>query len=207
MRLPDDDGGPVEAGHCGVSDADLMERTAGGDREAFAAIYRRHGATVYRFARLMTGCPAAAEDIVQEAFLSLMRDAARYDPGRASLATYLYGVARKQTRRRLLRDRRFVALDGEHRRPSPDAAGDVGRDLERQDDLDRLRRAVLALPSRYREVIVMCELQDVSYADAAAALGCPLGTVRSRLHRAKALLGEKIHRAGRAVEPVMRCAV
>jgi RNA polymerase sigma-70 factor (ECF subfamily) len=208
MRRPDNDGGPAEAGHYGVSDASLMERTAAGDREAFAALYRRHGATVYRFARLMTGCPAAAEDIVQEAFLSLMREAARYDAGRASLTTYLYGVARNQTRRRLLRDRRFVALDDdEGPRATQEAAADVTQALEQQDDLNRLRRAVLALPSRYREVIVMCELQDVSYADAATALGCPLGTVRSRLHRAKALLGEKMQRAGRAEEPAMRCAI
>ena len=100
------------------SDADLMRRTASGDREAFAHIYRKYQATIFRFARLMTGCNTAAEDIVQEVFLALMRDASKYSPERASLSTYLYGVARNQTRRRLLRERRFVALDGIRTPPS-----------------------------------------------------------------------------------------
>ena len=191
------------------SDAELMRRTAAGDREAFAALYRRHNGTVFRFARLMTGCQAAAEDIVQEAFLSLMRDAGRYDPQRASLPTYLYGVSRHQTRRWLSRTRRFVAFASED--AAATAAGthgdDVQVDMERQDDLGRLRRAILALPSRYREAIVLCDLQDVSYADAAATLGCPIGTVRSRLHRARAMLSERMRVAERTQDAVMRCAV
>jgi DNA-directed RNA polymerase specialized sigma24 family protein len=92
-------------------DSDLMRRTAAGDREAFETLYRTHHATVYRFARLMTGSTSIAEDIVQEVFLALMRDASRYDPDRASLTTYLYGSARHHTRRRLLRDRVLVRLD------------------------------------------------------------------------------------------------
>jgi hypothetical protein len=84
------------------SDIDLMRRTTAGDRDAFATLYQTHHATVYRFARLMTGSTAIAEDIVQEVFLALMRDASRYDPARASLTTYLYGSARHHTRRRLL---------------------------------------------------------------------------------------------------------
>ncbi len=189
------------------SDSDLMRLTAGGDRDAFATLYRRHGNTVYRFARLMTGCDSAAEDIVQEAFLSLMRDAARYDPRRASLPTYLYGIARHQTRRRLRRDRRFTLLDdAEHEQ----AAGvvDAAGELEKQDEMQRLRRAIVSLPSRYREAIVLCDLQDVSYADAAVTMCCAVGTVRSRLHRARHLLGEKMQRPESHVkEPAMRCAV
>ena len=80
------------------SDQALVERTAAGDREAFAALYRRHQGAVYRFARLMTGSPSAAEDIVQEVFLVLMKDASRYEKERAALTTYLFGVARRVTR-------------------------------------------------------------------------------------------------------------
>src|SRR5262245_63128511 len=94
-----------------VSDDDLMRRTAAGDRDAFAAIYRKHHSVVFRFARLMTGSNDTAEDIVQEVFLGLMRGAARYDPARASLTTYLYGSARHPNRRRLLRDRLLYLLD------------------------------------------------------------------------------------------------
>jgi RNA polymerase sigma-70 factor (ECF subfamily) len=185
-----------------------MRRTADGDRDAFATLYRRHGATVYRFARLMTGCDAAAEDVVQDAFLSLMRDAARYDPTRASLPTYLYGVARHQTRRRLRRDSRFVDLSACESSGQSEEATDPAGHLARAENLRLLRQAILGLPSRYREVIVLCDLQDVSYADAAAVLACAIGTVRSRLHRGRHLLAEKMLRAQLpATHSTMRCAV
>ena len=177
------------------ADEDLMRRTAAGDREAFARLYRKHHATVFRFARLMTGSSEAAEDVVQEVFLGLMRGAGRYDPARAMVTTYLYGAARRQIRRRLLRDRFFVSLDDTASEvsaaPSPSAADA----LSRARDVHDVRRAVLALPARYREVIVLCDLQDVSYADAAAVLSCAIGTVRSRLHRGRHLLMEKLQRS------------
>jgi RNA polymerase sigma-70 factor (ECF subfamily) len=191
------------------SDRDLMRRTAEGDRTAFAVLYQRHSASVYRFARLMTGSGTAAEDVVQEVFLVVMRDASRFDPGRASLASYLYGIARHHTRRRLLRQRRFVALEAGD--PVRDATTDTdpASDAVRAFELRQLRRAIVALPSRYREVLVMCDLQDVSYADAASTLGCALGTIRSRLHRARELLKTKMRRAEQstAVQRSIRCAV
>lgn len=195
-----------------TSDSDLMRRTAAGDRDAFETLYRTHHATVYRFARLMTGSTAVAEDIVQEVFLSLMRAASRYDPARASLTTYLYGSARHHTRRRLLRDRLFVRLDEETtdlcRAVTTSNAAD---ELIRQRDVQQLRRAIVKLPTRYREVIVLCDLQGVSYADAAQALGCALGTVRSRLHRARHLLADKLQRGAACVDmarqPTVRCEV
>lgn len=195
-----------------LADSDLMRRTAAGDRDAFAALYQRHHAMVYRFARLMTGCNSAAEDIVQEVFLVVMRDAVRYDPARAALSSYLYGIARHHTRRRLARDRQFVAFDSS----CSDALSRVAEDnadatLERRQTLQRLRRAILSLPRRYREVIVLCDLQDVSYNDAASALGCAVGTIRSRLHRARHLLSQKMGSAMSSDEDnqrlSMRCAV
>lgn len=195
-----------------LTDSDLMRRTAAGDRDAFTAIYQRHHAMVYRFARLMTGCNSAAEDIVQEVFLVVMRDASRYDPARAALSSYLYGVARHHTRRRLARERQFVAFDGE----CVDAMqhtteDDVDATLERRMALQRLRRAILSLPRRHREVIVLCDLQDLSYNDAAAALGCAVGTIRSRLHRARHLLSQKMGSAVSSDEDnrrlSMRCAI
>lgn len=195
-----------------ASDSDLMRRTAAGDREAFETLYRSHHATVYRFARLMTGSTTTAEDIVQDVFLALMRDASRYDPARASLTTYLYGSARHHTRRRLLRDRFLVRLDGtESDLCLHDPSASASDELIRQRDVQQLRRAIVRLPARYREVVVLCDLQDVSYADAAQALGCALGTVRSRLHRARHLLADKLHRASACVDmakrPTVRCEV
>jgi RNA polymerase sigma-70 factor (ECF subfamily) len=202
------------------TDAELMERTARGDRDAFAVLYRKHQGTIFRFARLMTGRETDAEDIVQEVFLVVMRDPQRFEPERASLSTYLYGIARRQTRRRLLRDRRFIALDGAGHGIEPCAAGDADSELSRRSELLELRRAILTLPSRHREVIVLCDLQEVTYAEAAATIGCPLGTVRSRLSRARRLLLERLQRVrrtttgtdgaptGRAsLSARMRCAV
>src|SRR5215510_6716365 len=94
-----------------TSDADLIRRAMTGQREAFAEIYRRYHTAVYRFARMMSGSRAIAEDVTQETFTSLLRDLPRYAPERAALPTYLYGVARNLTRTRLRRERRFVGLD------------------------------------------------------------------------------------------------
>ena len=184
-----------------LADSDLMQRTAAGDRDAFATLYHRHHAMVYRFARLMTGSNSAAEDIVQEVFLVVMRDASRYDPTRSALSSYLYGVARHQTRRRLARDRQFVGFEsGASDVAEPIAEGDVTATLERRQTLLQLRRAIVSLPRRYREVIVLCDLQDVSYSDASIVLGCAIGTVRSRLHRARHLLTRKMGRGASSEE-------
>jgi RNA polymerase sigma factor (sigma-70 family) len=167
-----------------LSDADLVVSAAAGDGAAFAALYDRHQGVIYRFVLHMTMSPAAAEDTVQEVFISLMGGLARYDPARP-LVAYLFGIARRITRRRLLRERRLVPLE---------TAGSVGVDaelsehLDRREHLRRLRGAIVALPPKAREVIVLCDLQQLSYELAAAVLGCPVGTVRSRLHRARALL-------------------
>ena len=189
------------------SDIDLMRRTAAGDRDAFETLYRTHHATVDRFARLRTGSTTTAEDIVQEVFLALMRDASRYDPARASLTTYLYGSARHHTRRRLLRDRLLVRLDDQADLCLPSASATVADDLIKQRDVQHLRRAIVRLPARYREVIVLCDLQDVSYADAAQALGCAVGTIRSRLHRARHLLADKLQRGLACVDMSRRATV
>lgn len=189
-----------------------MRRTAAGDREAFATLYRRHHAVVYRFARLMSGCPVVAEDVVQEVFLVVMRDASRYDARRSSLTTYLYGVARYHTRRRLLRERRFVAIDeSDAVIPEPLSLDDVAASVDRELALQRLRRAILSLPSRYREVVIFCDLEGLSYGEAAATIGCAIGTIRSRLHRARQLLTTKMTREELHETPsrrtALRCAV
>jgi RNA polymerase sigma-70 factor, ECF subfamily len=137
-----------------------------------------------------------------------MRDAARYDPARASLTTYLYGSARHLTRRRLLRDRLLVRLDDQADLCLPTSSSTAADDLIKQRDVQHLRRAIVRLPARYREVIVLCDLQDVSYADAAQALGCAIGTVRSRLHRARHLLADKLQRGLACTDkarPAIKC--
>jgi RNA polymerase sigma-70 factor (ECF subfamily) len=143
----------------------------------------------------MSGSPAAAEDVTQEVFLVLLREGCGYDPARGTLSGYLFGVARKLVLRHVERTRGDVALDTETDEtaiPQLAVTDDPLADLTHREGIESLRRAVQALPRRYREVVVLCDLEEVDYADAALALGCPIGTVRSRLHRARALLLEKL---------------
>jgi RNA polymerase sigma-70 factor, ECF subfamily len=174
-------------------DAELVKRALDGDRNAFEAIYRRHQGIVYRFARSMTGSSVVAEDVTQEVFVGLMRDLERYDPKRAALSTYLYGVARNVTRARLRREHRFVTLDEMSEDGSqPAVPEDPSTILARSQDLIRLRKAIIELPSRYRETVILCDLHELSYAEAAAVIDTAVGTVRSRLHRGRRLLVERL---------------
>lgn len=174
------------------SDRDLIARALAGERAAFAAIYQRHHAIVFRFARAMCASVATAEDVVQEVFLVLMRNLARYDADRSDLPLYLYGVARNVARGAARRDRRFVALETsiEEAPTTDDPLADLG--LARR--VARVRKAIGLLPIRHREVLILCELHELSYEDVARVLGVPIGTVRSRLHRARRLLAERLSR-------------
>src|SRR5262249_31161187 len=92
------------------SDAELLRLMAAGDDRAFTTLYRRHQGALYRFALLMSGSAAVAEDVTQEAFLTLIREARSYDPARGTLSAYLYGVARHRVLRYLERERAHVPL-------------------------------------------------------------------------------------------------
>ena len=167
------------------SDEDLVAAVAAGDREAFAALYRRRRADVYRFALHMTGTPSAAEDVAQDVFMVVMHDARRYSPARAAVVPWLLGIARNMARRRL-GDRRHASLDETTRDPAVHA--DPSDRLVLSQRVEALRRALITLPVPYREAIVLCDLQELSYQDAATVAGCAIGTVRSRLHRGRQLL-------------------
>src|SRR3954469_3130200 len=186
------------------TDADLLRLMLAGDEDAFTALYRRRQGGVYRFALQMSGSEALAEDVVQEVFIVLMRDGRNFDPTRGSLAAYLYGIARNHVLRAFERERSLVPLDADaddsNNAPHENLVAhfDPLGDLTRGEMVEKLRQAVLALPAHYREALVLCELHELSYVDAAGALGCAVGTVRSRLHRARAMLGEKLR--GRSVE-------
>jgi len=176
-------------------DEQLLPRIAAGDAQAFALLFRRRQAAVYRFALHMAGTPAVAEDVTQDVFVEVMRAAARYEPGRSTVVSWLYGIARNCARRRIERDRNHESLCDDDDRENvaglavhPDPLGE----LTRAESIARLREAVLSLPVRYREAVVLCDLQELSYAEAADALGCAVGTVRSRLHRGRALLSAKL---------------
>jgi len=175
-----------------ATDAALLEQALTGAEDAFTALYRRRQGAVYRFALQMTGSAAIAEDVTQEAFLALILHGTRYDEARGTVASFLYGIARNLVMRRVMRrlDRRPDAeLEYLDEIAGPE---DVLEDLTRRESIEQVRKAVLSLPPVFREVVVLCDLQDASYEDAAAALDCPVGTVRSRLSRGRAMLAKKL---------------
>jgi len=187
-----------------LSDAELLGRAAAGDEGAFTDLYRRRQAGLYRFAFQMSGSGAVAEDVVQEVFLALIRGTARYDAARGSVAAFLYGIARNKVLRALECDAGVDSAEGS----DFVAVGDLAGDVVRNRLAETVRDAVLALPVHYREAVVLCDLQELEYADAAEALGCAVGTVRSRLHRARTLLAERlrgVHGPVPAAAGLVRC--
>jgi RNA polymerase sigma-70 factor, ECF subfamily len=184
------------------SDDDLLRRIIAGEEDSFVCFYRRWQARIFRFALHMSGSASVAEDVAQETFMSVIRDASRFDPALGTASAYLFGIARNQVLRRLEKDRMLVPF------PDPDDAPFESRskangnghhatsvqpvDLARKQTIEHVREAVLSLPGHYREVVVLCDLQEMSYEETAAALSCAIGTVRSRLHRARTLLAAKL---------------
>ena len=183
---------PVELSErISASDAALAARVACGDAAALTPLYQRHRGAVYRFALLWSGAPAMAADVTQDVFVHLLGHADDYDPGRGPLLPWLLGIARNFVHKRAGVDARYVLEDedaeiGEATDPMHAEA------IDSQRALDRLRCAIAALPPHYRDVLVLVELAERSYAEAAAICGCELNTVRSRLFRARALVAQAL---------------
>ena len=183
-----------------LSDAELLRSMREGDEEAFGALYQRRQASVFRFAWQMSGSHALAEDVTQEVFLFLIRDGHVFDAEKGSVSAFLMGVARNYVLRKLRGERAMISLGEDS---EDDFSADLADpelspldDLTRTETIEKVRKAVLTLPEKYREVVVLCELQELNYKETAEILECAIGTVRSRLHRGRALLLEKL-RTGR----------
>ena len=204
-------------------DVELIRRLAAGDEDAFLEFYRRHQSGLYRYAIHMSGSPEAAADIVQDTFLTLIRHAGKFDQERGTPAAFLFGIARNQLRKHRERELRYVPLSDElgsglsqewsaaeaHSNGNgcspgnPIHADGILEGLERSEMTEQLRQAVLTLPNHYREPLTLCDLEGKSYFEAAALLACPVGTVRSRLSRARSMLLEKL-RPSRAATRMTR---
>lgn len=198
-----------------IRDVELLRRLAAGDEDAFSEFYRRHQGGLYRYAVHMSGSPQAAADVVQETFLTLIRHTGKYDEEKGTPAAFLFGIARNHLRKLHEREGRYVSLSEEvgqglSTRGSGDAAHPNGNGripanaaqaetivegLERAQIAELLRDAILTLPDHYREPVTLCDLEGKSYGEAAALLDCPVGTVRSRLNRARSMLLDKLRPA------------
>jgi len=170
----------------------LLKRAVRGDEQAFLALYQKHQPAVYRYALRMTGSPWAAEEVVQEVFLLLIREPQKYEAARGELGAFLFGVARNRVMKHLKRTSREISLDvmnvdGSAWREPEDPLTPM-MIAEKRERIEQIREAVLGLPAEFREAVVLCELEEMSYEEAAQACGCPIGTIRSRLHRGRALL-------------------
>jgi RNA polymerase sigma-70 factor (ECF subfamily) len=195
---------PLQPPDGDADDAALARRTAAGDEPAFTTLFRRYKGPVYRFVRQMGAAPDEADDVTQDVFVTFMETAARFDPALGSLRVYLYGIARNLLRRRFRRRLAHpeVELDDAAGPPNPSYATasrtrDPLAEVERLDSLRRLRRAIAELPAHYREVIVLCDLHELRYEEAALVVHCPVGTIRSRLSRARRVLaGRCLREAG-----------
>lgn len=179
----------------GEADATLLARASGGDSRALAMLYRRHGDAVYRLAWLLTGSDTAAADVLQATFLTLLEKPIGYDAARGTVAAWLCGIARHLAWREF--DPRTTASDdvetlaeSEHRVDAPALPALPADELERKRAVERLYAALQKLPPYFREAIVLVELQQMSYAQAAELAGVEIGTVRSRLARARSRLAE-----------------
>jgi RNA polymerase sigma-70 factor (ECF subfamily) len=178
------------------SDESLLTRMLDGDEGALVTLYRRRQGAVYRFALHMTNSVSAAEDITQEVFLALIENGRRFDAARGKVLSFLYGIARNHALRRIEKEWRTANAD-----PLEDCAADeeVLNGLMRRETIDRVRRAIVTLPPVYREAIVLCDLENLTYEEAAEVLGCPVGTVRSRLNRGRIILAEKFARLANGI--------
>jgi len=179
-------------------DRKLFRQLIQGSQPAFETLYARHQGRIYRFALHMSGNAATAEEVTQEVFMVLIDSPKGYDAAKGTVAGWLYGVARNLTRKRISQVRLDLPLleeaieNGDSSDSSFCSGSDPLAELSQAEMLGLLRKAVLTLPEPYREAVVLCELEEMSYPEAAAILECAPGTVASRLHRAKAMLQAKM---------------
>ena len=169
----------------------LLRLAAKGEETAFTELYSRHQASLYRYALRVTGSRWSAEEIVQDVFMTLIRQPKKYDADKGEVGAFLFGITRNRIMKHLERSPRELPLNDETESGSGKEPADLLTPAfwaERRERVEQVRNAVLSLPPEFREAVVLCELEELSYEEAAAKSGCPIGTIRSRLHRGRALL-------------------
>lgn len=182
----------------------LLAAREKGDEQAFRLLYERHRLPLFRFAYRSIGDRQAAEDVVHDCFVALLQDSTRFDPARATLRTYLFAAARNQVLKR------FAKRAGEASLDDADAGSLAADELSTPEPLRQVlsreiaeivRRAIERLPQAQREAILLFEYEELTLAEVAHVTGADIGTIKSRLHRART--GLRAHLAEFVgVEPV-----
>jgi RNA polymerase sigma-70 factor (ECF subfamily) len=166
-----------------LADEDLMEMVRDGDARAFELVFDRHGGVAFSLAYRMCGSRTRAEDVVQEAFLSLWRSGARYDRARGSVRSWILRMVHNSAvdafRRESARDSRNVHDDALAEQLPAAELTDV--EVERRDDADRVRGAMQALPEDQRQVIELAYFGSFTHVEIAEMLSLPAGTVKGRM--------------------------
>jgi RNA polymerase sigma-70 factor (ECF subfamily) len=166
-----------------LADEDLMARVADSDPAAFGVIYDRHSTAAYSLAYRIAGRRSTADDIVQEAFLSLWRAAARYDQRRGSVRTFILGIVHNRSidalRRATVHDSRRASDDGiEERFAAPER---TDAEVARRDEAAGVRQALAELPGDQQKVIELAYFGGFSQSEIADMIDAPLGTVKGRM--------------------------
>ena len=178
----------------------LLARMRQGDETAFVALYRRHRDAVYRFALFYCGSSAQAADVTQETFIHFMTRPDQFDPLRGTVGAWLCGVARNFARkaagyREEPTDPEDLSSDTAPHAEHIDHDTPLER-LLRNEIAEKVRVSLAALAPHYRDVLILCELSELTYAEAAQVCGIDIGTVRSRLSRARTQLAQRLAREG-----------
>jgi RNA polymerase sigma-70 factor (ECF subfamily) len=177
-----------------ITDERLLERAASGDAAAFQILYERYRDAIFRFVYRLLGSVEAAEDVTQDCFLSLIKDPGRFDPARASLRTYLYAAARNLAVKQFNHFSRATAIDELQEEPAGSNNDQPVRRVLDQELAAQVENAISSLPPLQREALVLFEYEDLSLAEIAAIVGADIGTVKSRLFRARERLRQRLSR-------------
>lgn len=171
-----------------MQDSEIIERVLAGEHAAYATLVERHQPQILRLLERLVGCRETAQDLAQEAFIAAFRGLKSFQQ-KSSFSTWLYRIACNK-----------AASASRRRRPVPLAptadpvadTADVSAGLEHADRRQAVEQALAQLDERYRAVVVLADMEDATYESIAGILDIPVGTVRSRLHRARTELRERL---------------